>query len=342
MPQLLFPILVTIFETYLDLDLLNYNGKSMNPKTAFPNLLFLIFCVLNANFLCATATAQAVLEKPNTNFKDAQTVGSGAANNLILVKAQSTNAGEKKKAKYNVEKLVLPDEIEPSQKDWYAHYVKQKNAPKPADMLMNTDPEPELTDGFTPLFNGTDLTDWVPYGGTAKFEAVDGMIRGTCDPTSNSTYLSTTRRDFTDFIFTCDIKWEVDGNTGVMFRAKTKPNPKAKADSNKTKVVYGPQVEMEEASKGRHWSGGIYGQSCGGYFYPLWLKKHAKARQAIKEGWNRVTIEAKGNVIKVWVNGVPVSHWVDDGTYSSGFFGLQIHKGKQGTVLFNNIRVKEL
>ena len=74
---------------------------------------------------------------------------------------------------------------------------------------------------------------------------------------------------------------------------------------------------------------GIYGQSCGGYFLPLWLKQHAEARGAIKEGWNRVTIEAKGNVMKVWVNGVPVSHWFDDGSYASNFLGLQIHKEKQ-------------
>ena len=263
---------------------------------------------------------------------------------VLKVKSKPVNtklSGSKKKAKKKNEDIVLPDEIEPSQKKWYAHYMKQKNAPKPADMLINTDPEPELTEGFTSLFNGTDLNGWAPMGGTAKFEVVDGMIRGTCVRGSESTYLCTARDDFTDFVFTCDIKWEVDGNTGVMFRSKTKPNPKAKVDSNETRTVYGPQVEMEEASKGRYWSGGIYGQSCGGYFYPLWLKKHAQARQAIKQGWNRVTIEAKANVMKVWVNGVPVSHWVDDGTYSNGLFGLQIHKGKQGTVLFKNIKVKE-
>ena len=256
---------------------------------------------------------------------------------MRLVKAQSEKKNEKKK-----DDIVLPDEIEPSQKQWYVHYVKQKNIPKPAEMLLNLDVEPELTEGFSPLFNGTDLEDWVSYGGTAKFDVVDGQIRGTCDPESNSTYLTTKREDFADFVFTCDIKWEVDGNTGVMFRSKTKKSSKAKTDTNETKIVYGPQLEMEEASKGRGWSGGIYGQSCGGYFYPLWLKKHEKVRGAVKEGWNRVTIKAEGNVVKTWVNGVPASHWVDDGSYPSGAIGLQIHKGKQGTVLFKNIMIKEL
>ena len=51
---------------------------------------------------------------------------------------------------------------------------------------------------------------------------------------------------------------------------------------------------------------------------------------------------AKGDIVKTWVNGVPAAHWVDNGTYSKGAFGLQIHKGKEGTVLWRNLRVKEL
>ena len=246
-------------------------------------------------------------------------------------------------------------ELDPQQKSWITKYEKQKNAPKPTEMLLNTDAEPELSEGFVDLFNGTDLTGWKPKGGTCTFEVKEGQIIGTCVPGSNSTYLCTEKADFTNFVFTCELKWEVDGNTGVQFRSKSKPDEKskkneAKSDEGaktvdpKTEIVFGPQVEMEGLGKGdRHWSGGIYGQSCGGYFYPLWLKEHKAARAAEKtDQWNRVTISAKGNVVKTWLNGVPVSHWVDDGTYSSGFFSLQIHKGKSGTVLFKNIRIKEL
>ena len=109
-------------------------------------------------------------------------------------------------------------------------------------------------------------------------------------------------------------------------------------------VVSGPQLEIEGQGKvGRNWSGGIYGQSCGGYFYPLWLKEHQAARAAEKKTeWNRVTISAKGSVVKTWINGVPVSHWVGDGTWSEGFFALQVHKGKAGTIHFKNLQIKEL
>jgi len=119
-----------------------------------------------------------------------------------------------------------------------------------------------------------------------------------------------------------------------MFRAQSK------TEKDK-EIVFGPQAEMEGITGDRYWSGGIYGQSCGGYFYPVWLKEHKEARAALdRQGWNRLTISAQGNVVKTWINGVPVAHWIDDGSYPSGFFGLQIHKGSKGKVLWKNIRVK--
>ncbi|MEZ6058590.1 MAG: DUF1080 domain-containing protein [Planctomycetaceae bacterium] len=233
--------------------------------------------------------------------------------------------------------LTVAGELDPAQQKWYESYKKQENIPKLDEMLLNTEVEPELTEGFTSLFNGQDLTGWTPKGGTSTFEVKDGLLVGKCIRGSDSTYLCTDKADYTDFIFTCEMKWEVDCNSGVMFRAKTKPG------KNDAVTVYGPQVEMEGFSKDRHWSGGIYGQSCGGYFYPLWLKEHKDARAAAKEGeWNRVTVSAKGNVVKTWINGIPAAHWVDNGSYPQGFFGLQIHKGNQGTVLWKNLRVKSL
>ena len=224
-----------------------------------------------------------------------------------------------------------------NQKQWLDHYMKQKNAPKPEEMLLNTDPEPNLTDGFEQLFNGKDLSGWQTLGGKCKFEAKDGMILGTCVPGTDSTYLCTKKSDYTDFVFTCDLKWEEDGNSGIMFRAKQRPGKNDKV------VVYGPQAEMEEHTKKRGWSGGVYGQSCGGYFYPLWLEEHKDARAAQNTDWNRITIHAQGSAVKTWINGVPAAHWVDkDGEYESGYFGLQIHKGKKGKILFRNASVKEL
>ena len=224
-------------------------------------------------------------------------------------------------------------ELDSSQTAWFQKYNTQENAPKPGEMLLNTEKEPELEDGFVSLLNGKDLSNWERKGGRSSFNYKDGMIVGTCVPGEPSTYLSTKRADYSDFVFTCEMRWEIDLNSGIMFRAK----------SDKKKVVFGPQVEMEGIKKNRGWSGGIYGQSCGGYWYPLWLKEHLKVRGALnKEGWNRVTVMAKGQTVKTWVNGIPAAHWKGDGTYRSGYFALQVHKAKSGMIVWRDLKVKEL
>lgn len=226
-----------------------------------------------------------------------------------------------------------------SQEKWIPKYENQKNIPQPEEMLLNTDAEPDLSTGFTDLFDGKDLTGWTPRGGHCKFEAKNGAIVGTCVKGSPSTYLSTTKDDFTDFIFTAELKWEEDGNSGIMFRAASKKNTGKKEGSE---TVFGPQAEMEAYSKKRYWSGGIYGQSAGGWIYPIWLEAHEKVRGVMRKGgWNRITIQAQGDTIKTWLNGAPAAHW-KTGKYKKGFFGLQIHSGSKGKIHFRNLKVKEL
>lgn len=232
--------------------------------------------------------------------------------------------------------LVAENKIADSQRKWIEVYQKQENIPAPADMLINKAKEPALRKGFVSLYNGENLDGWQPLGGHCEFKAEGEAIVGTCVPGSPSTYLSTIKDDYTDFIFTAEMKWDVDGNTGIMFRADSKPGGKGGV------TVFGPQAEMEADSKKRFWSGGLYGQSAGGWLYPLWLDAHEEARNAIDyDGWNRITIRARKKFISTWVNGVPAARWRTN-DYSEGFFSLQIHSGKEGQVRFRNIKLKEL
>lgn len=234
---------------------------------------------------------------------------------------------------------AFANKIAKSQEKWIEVYKKQENIPSAGDMLINETKEPSLKKGFVSLYNGKDLNDWVPLGGYCTFEAKGDVIVGTTVPGSPSTYLSTKKDGYTDFIFTAEFKWLVDGNTGAMFRGQAKPG---EGKNKKYQTVFGPQAEMEAFSKERYWSGGIYGQSAGGWIYPLWLEAHEEVRNAMKkDGWNRLTVRARGNTIKTWLNGVPAAHWKTK-EYKEGFFSLQIHSGKAGEVHFRNIKVKEL
>ena len=243
--------------------------------------------------------------------------------------------------------IVHAGKVAQQQEQFIKKYAKQTNTPKPEDMLINTDAEPNLTKGFKSLFNGKDLNGWTPLGGHSKFEAKDGVIVGTCVKGSSSTYLCTDKTSYGDFIFTCEMKWLEAGNSGVMFRSQVKTGMKKDKKTKQEKevtTVFGPQAEMEGpgGDRERGWSGGIYGQSCGGWFYPLWLEAHGEARHAYDEkGWNRLTIKAKGNVVKIWVNGVPTAHWVND-EYLKGLFGLQIHSGTDTIVHWRDLKLKQL
>lgn len=225
--------------------------------------------------------------------------------------------------------------ISESQERYIERYEHQTEKVAPEDALLNTDPEPDLNDpGFVDLYNGKDLSGWIPRGGECTFEAVQDKIVGTVVRGSPSTYLSTQREDYRDFILTAELYWEVNSNSGIMIRAQRRPN-------EKFETVFGPQVEMEGFGE-RGWSGGIYGQSAGGWLYPMWLEAHTEARQALQEGaWNRVTILCQGPTIKTWINGVPAAHWETE-KYRAGFIGLQIHSGKEGEVHFRNVKINEL
>jgi hypothetical protein len=60
--------------------------------------------------------------------------------------------------------------------------------------------------------------------------------------------------------------------------------------------------------------------------------------------WNKYRIECIGNTIRTWVNGIPVSHLIDDMT-TKGFIAMQVHgipssepQGRQ--IRWRNIRIQ--
>jgi hypothetical protein len=117
-----------------------------------------------------------------------------------------------------------------------------------------------------------------------------------------------------DFILEYDAKVDPRLNSGVMVRAESRPD-------YRNGVVFGYQVEID--SSARAWSGGIYDEQ-----RREWLNSLARspqARAAFKIGeWNRFRVEALGNRIRTFVNGVAAANLIDDMT-PRGFIGLQVH-----------------
>lgn len=181
--------------------------------------------------------------------------------------------------------------------------------------------------------NGEPTGGWVKYGGDATYEFDGESILGVRGP-GNNTFLCTEKR-FTNFILKCDVKYEVDCNSGIQFRSnlrKTKPE-----DQNG--VVFGYQYEI--ATNGN--VANIYDESRRGrWLEPISEDAQKKGKEIFKnEEWNEIQIQCVGPSIKTWINGEKVSDLIDV-LDNEGFFGLQVHGGDQGKVRWKNIRIQEL
>lgn len=191
--------------------------------------------------------------------------------------------------------------------------------------------------GFTPLFNGTNLDGWKVAGGDAKYAVEDGMIVGTTVLNTGNTFL-VTEKEYGDFVLEADLKIvDTAGNSGI----QTRSHIDAAGNGGKGKV-YGRQVELDPSA--RKWTGGVYDEGRRGWLYPLDL--NSKAQSAFKPGdFNHFRIECIGNTTKTWVNGVPCAYVVDT-LDEKGIIGLQVHaigndqKRAGKHIYFKNIRIK--
>lgn len=167
------------------------------------------------------------------------------------------------------------------------------------------------------LFNGNDLTGWVGRNnGKGIFNVENGEIVGITarDSLYKNTFLCT-EKEYGDFILEFESKVDTALNSGVQFRSKSEP-------WYKDGRVYGPQLEIANTGN----TGAIYDEArYGVWLYKLDREERPDAASVYKNGeWNYFRIEAIGDNIKTWVNGVPVANLVSD-LDASGFIGLQVH-----------------
>ena len=160
------------------------------------------------------------------------------------------------------------------------------------------------------LVNDTGLDGWQQVGGSARYELRDGEIVGYAVPDSPNSFL-TTKEKFSDFILEYEARLDDPMNSGVQFRSHVRDNG----------VVYGYQVEIDPTP--RRFTGGLYDEKRRRWMYPL--TRNEKGRDAFRNGdWNHFRVEAIGNSLRVWVNGIQTVDMVDDMT-AEGFIGLQVH-----------------
>jgi hypothetical protein len=178
-----------------------------------------------------------------------------------------------------------------------------------------------------------DLSNWIQLNGTAPFAIKNGEITGTTVLESPNSFLCT-KEKYGDFILEFDTWFDPQMNSGVQIRSESKSDY---MDGR----VHGYQVEMDPSE--RAWSGGIYDEARRGWLYTL--DNNPEGKKALKVGeWNHYRVEAIGNSIRTWVNGIPCADLVDALT-PEGFIGLQVHSIGQDTskigllVKWKNIKI---
>lgn len=189
-------------------------------------------------------------------------------------------------------------------------------------------------DGWQKLFNGKDLTGFVQLNGEAPYRVEDGCLVGTSVSGQPNSFMATEVR-YGDFILEFEVLCDPLLNSGVQFRSQS-------YQEFKNGRVHGYQSEIDPSD--RAWSGGIYDEANRGWLVTLANNPEGQAAYK-KSDWNQYRIEAIGNNIRIWLNGVNTANLTDD-YYSEGFIAFQVHgigndKEKEGKeIKWRNIRIK--
>ncbi len=166
------------------------------------------------------------------------------------------------------------------------------------------------TEPWTPLFNPDNLDDFTQLGGEAIYELENGVIIGTTVANTPNSFLATNKQ-YGDFILKYSIMVDTLLNSGVQIRSNAYLNGR----------VHGYQVEIDPSP--RAYSGGIYDEARRAWLHDL--ADNEAGRKAFKNGeWNHYRVEAIGNSIKTWINGVMCANLVD-AVDDIGFIAFQVH-----------------
>lgn len=180
---------------------------------------------------------------------------------------------------------------------------------------------PPVPEGFTPIFNGTDLTGWHVsktnhHGVTPDYRVIHGVIVGTQSPWNEGGILLTDKR-YRNFEVYMEVRPDWGNDSGLFLR------------SNEAGQAY--QVTMDYLPGGS--IGGIYGEGLQGLsgknagntvpWYEAWRR----------EEWNQVRARIEGDVprIQVWINDQLVRDWTDSANHAAdgatdGMIAIQVHR----------------
>ena len=173
---------------------------------------------------------------------------------------------------------------------------------------------------LTSIFNGRDLGGWVVPEGNVWFKADDGVlkIRSGDDQLGKILW---TEKTYENFVLELDFKMgEGTVDSGVFIRSETEQIQIGISGSLKRDMTASPFI----SGKG----------------YPV--EAAGVAELLDEDGWNAMTIVAKGPHYTVWLNGAFVMTYMSETAAESGAIGIQLHGNRDMAIDFKNIHIARL
>jgi hypothetical protein len=241
---------------------------------------------------------------------------------------------------------------------------KGKGRPAPAQVPWSKDkkvpevPRPDA-DGFVTLFNGKDLTNWEGLDGF--WSVKDGVIEGSATKEkSKQTFLVLAASwaepsRFADFELHFKYRFATPtGNSGLQFRSWVLDGPAYR--------VGGYQADFDAAGQ---YDGGMYDEAgvagnrgimANRGFKTTWDKENKRSNEslgmsreelagAVKKGdWNSMVVTAKGNTVRIALNGKVLGEIIDNSprALKDGVIAFQMHAGQTMTIHLKDVRLKFL
>jgi hypothetical protein len=175
------------------------------------------------------------------------------------------------------------------------------------------------------FFNGKDFSHWVePENNIWWSINEEGHLLADSDPNQKGSTLWSAD-EFEDFAIRLEFKMgEGTVDSGVFMRGENPQNPQI-------------QIGISGSLK-RDMTGSPYVPSQG---YPVEaLKEHPNVLKA--NDWNTLEVKAEKNRYQTWLNGIKVLDYTLENANLKGPTGLQLHPGRDMSIAFKNIYLKEL
>jgi hypothetical protein len=174
---------------------------------------------------------------------------------------------------------------------------------------------------MTPLFNGKDLSGWKVPEVNPWWKVVDGVLVGENDSALRGNDLYT-EKSYKDVEFETEFRFSGETDTGIYLR---KPLIQVQIGTSRS-------LRVDK-------TGSVYQEGPGGGY----VGNATGVDRLLRPGeWNKLRFIARGDNLKVWLNGEPVLEMSLAKYPEAAPLGVQIHRGLKMKIEFRNMLVREL